>query len=77
MPSPRRFLVASTSLPLALDWGWNVSLYVGMLLALLLLLMLLLWVLLRQLRNSVGNSTLQPARSFRQPSLAQRCQYVL
>lgn len=77
MPAPRRFLVASTSLPLALDWGWNLGLYVGMLLGLLTLLLLLLWILLRQLRNSVGKSSLQPMRSFRQPHFEQRFQHVL
>lgn len=76
MPAPKRFLVASTSLPLALGWGWNLSLYVGMLLGLLTLMLLLLWMLLKQLRNSVGKSTLQPARSFRQPYREQRLQHV-
>ncbi|XP_069557930.1 annexin A5a [Brachyistius frenatus] len=60
MPAPRKFLVASTSLPLALDWGWNLSLYVGLLLGLLTLLMLLLWMLLKQLSNTVAKSMLQP-----------------
>ncbi len=77
MPAPRRFLVESTSLPLALGWGWNLSLYVGMLLGLLTLMLLLLWMLLKQLRNSVGKSTLQPFRSFRQPHFEQRLQHVL
>ncbi|XP_038867575.1 annexin A5-like [Salvelinus namaycush] len=66
MPSPRRFLVASTSLPVALGWGWNLSVYLGLLLLLLLLMGLLLWMLLKQLRNSVGSS-LQPGRSLRDP----------
>ncbi|XP_028272778.1 annexin A5a [Parambassis ranga] len=61
MPAPRKFLVASTSLPLALGWGWNLSLYVGMLLGLLVLMMLLLWMLIKQLRNTVAKSMLQPA----------------
>ncbi|XP_054453115.1 annexin A5a [Anoplopoma fimbria] len=52
MPAPRKFLESSTSLPLALDWGWNLSLYVGMLLGLLVLMLLLLWMLLKQLSNS-------------------------
>ncbi|XP_068596752.1 annexin A5a [Brachionichthys hirsutus] len=43
MPAPRKFLVASTTLPLALGWGWNLSLYVGLLLGLLTLMLLLLW----------------------------------
>lgn len=77
MPAPRKFLVASTSLPLALGWGWNVSLYVGMLLGLLMLMLLLLWMLLKQLSNSVGKCTLQPGRSFRQPCFEQRFQHVL
>lgn len=77
MPAPRKFLVASTSLPMALGWGWNLCLYVGLLLTLLLLLLLLLWMLLRQLRNSVGKSILQPARSFRQPYLDHSCHFVL
>ncbi|KAI3351446.1 hypothetical protein L3Q82_020301 [Scortum barcoo] len=77
MPAPRTFLVAPTSLPLALSWGWNLSLYVGMLLGLLMLMLLLLWMLLKQLRNSVGKSTLQPARSFRQPHFEHRLQHVL
>lgn len=72
MPAPKRFLVESTSLPMALGWGWNLSLYVGMLLGLLTLMLLLLWMLLKQLRHSVGKSTLQPVRSFRQPRLDQR-----
>ncbi len=77
MPAPRKFLVASTSLPLALGWGWNLSLYVGMLLGLLVLMLLLLWMLLKQLRNSVGKSTLQPVRSFRQPHFEHRLQHLL
>lgn len=77
MPAPRRFVVASTSLPLALGWGWNLSLYVGMLLGLLMLMMLLLWMLLKQLRNSVAKSMLQPVRSFRQPCFEQRLERVL
>lgn len=77
MPAPKKFLVASTSLPMALGWGWNLSLYVGMLLGLLTLMLLLLWMLLKQLRNSVGKSTLQPVRSFRQPHFEQRFQHVL
>ncbi len=59
MPSPWRFLVASTSLPLTAGWGWNLSVYVGLFTVLLVLMGLLLWMLLKQLRNSVGNSTLQ------------------
>lgn len=77
MPVPKRFKVASTSLPLAVGWGWNLSLYMGMLLGLLTLMLLLLWMLLRQLRNSVGKSTLQPVRSFRQLRFDQRFQNVL
>nr|XP_046263015.1 annexin A5a [Scatophagus argus] len=73
MPAPKKFLVASTSLPLALDWGWNLSLYVGILLGLLTLMLLLLWMLLKQLRNSVGKSMLQPVRSFRQPHALNVC----
>lgn len=76
MPAPRRFLVASTSLPLALGWGWNLSLYVGMLLGLLTLMLLLLWVLIKQLSNSVGKATLQPVRSLRQPRFEQRRQHL-
>lgn len=76
MPAPKRFVVASTSLPLALGWGWNLSLYIGMLLGLLTLMLLLLWMLFKQLRNSVGKSMLQPARSFRQPCLEPRFQQV-
>ncbi|TNN47955.1 hypothetical protein EYF80_041848 [Liparis tanakae] len=77
MPAPRKFLVASTSLPLALDWGWNLSLYVGILLGLLVLMLLLLWMLLKQLSNSVTKSSLQPVRSFRQPCCEQRLRHVL
>lgn len=77
MPAPRKFLVASTSLPLSLGWGWNLSLYVGILLGLLTLMMLLLWMLLRQLKNSEGKSTLQPIRSFRPPHFEQRLQYMM
>lgn len=77
MPAPRKFLVASTTLPLALGWGWNISLYFGMLFGLLTLMLLLLWMLLRQLRNSVSKTMLQPARSFRQPCFDQRFQHVL
>lgn len=76
MPAPKRFVVASTSLPLALGWGWNLSLYVGMLLGLLTLMLLLLWMLLKQLRNSVGKSMLQPARSFRQPCMEPKFHHV-
>ncbi|XP_060935194.1 annexin A5a [Limanda limanda] len=75
MPAPRKFLVASTSLPLALGWGWNLSLYVGMLLGLLLLMMLLLWMLLKQLSHSVAKSMMQPVRSFRKPGVEQRLQH--
>ncbi|XP_049340174.1 small integral membrane protein 43-like [Astyanax mexicanus] len=67
MPAPKKFLVASTSMPLAMEWGWNVSVYLGILMLLLLLMGLLLWMLLKQLRNSVGNSALHPSRSFRGP----------
>ncbi|XP_067375504.1 small integral membrane protein 43-like [Channa argus] len=77
MPAPRKFLVASTSLPLELGWGWNLSLYVGLFFGLLMLMMLLLWMLLKQLRNSVAKSTLQPGRSFRQPCFERRIQHVL
>lgn len=77
MPVPKRFKVASTSLPLAMGWGWNLCLYMGLLAGLLTLLLLLLWMLLRQLRHSVGKSTLQPVRSFRQLPLDQRFQNVL
>ncbi|KAK5896677.1 hypothetical protein CesoFtcFv8_009815 [Champsocephalus esox] len=77
MPAPRQFLAESTSLPLALDWSVNLSLYVGLLLGLLTLMLLLLWMLLKQLSNSVGKSSLQPGRSFRQPGLDQRLQHVL
>lgn len=59
MPSPRRFLVASTTLPLTLGWGWNLIVYVGLFTILLVLMGLLLWMLLKQLRNSVG-SNFQP-----------------
>lgn len=74
MPSPRRYLVASTSLPLTLSWGWNLALYLGMLLLLLLLLVLLLWLLLRQLRYSVGSRG-PPSRSLSEICLGLRCQY--
>lgn len=67
MPSPRKFLVASTSLPMALSWGWNLAIYLGLCSLLLLLMLLLLVVLLKQLRNSVGGSALQPCRSVREP----------
>ncbi|GLD70493.1 annexin A5a [Lates japonicus] len=77
MPAPRKFLVASTSLPLALGWGWNLSLYLGILFGLLILMMLLLWMLLKQLGNSVAKSMLLPARSFRQPGFEHRLQHVL
>lgn len=77
MPVPKRFKVASTSLPLAVGWGWNLSLYMGMLIGLLTLMLLLLWMLLRQLRNSVGKSTLQPVRTFRQLRFDPRFQNVL
>lgn len=77
MPVPKRFKVASTTLPLAVGWGWNLCLYMGMLVGLLTLMLLLLWMLLRQLRHSVGKSTLQPVRSFRQLPLDQRFQNVL
>ncbi|KAF6731592.1 hypothetical protein FQA47_025584 [Oryzias melastigma] len=77
MPAPKKFLVASTSLPLALGWGWNLSLYLGMLLGLLILLVLLLWMLLKQLRNSLAKSVLQPARSMRQPHSDRRLQRAL
>lgn len=77
MPVPKRFLVTSTSLPLALSWGWNLSLYMGMLIGLLMLMLLLLWMLLKQLRNSAGKSMLQPARSFRQSHFDRRLQHVL
>ncbi|XP_053284358.1 annexin A5a [Pleuronectes platessa] len=76
MPAPRKFLVASTSLPLALGWGWNLSLYVGMLLGLLILMMLLLWMLLKQLSNSVAKSMMQPVRSFRKPGIERRFQHA-
>lgn len=77
MPAPRKFLVASTSLPLAISWGWNLSLYVGILLGLLLLMLMLLWVLLKQLRHSVAKSMLQPVRSFRKPCFEPSFQQVL
>lgn len=67
MPAPRRFLVASTSMPLAVGWGWNVCIYLGLLTLLLLLMGLLLWVVLKQLGNSVGNGAMQSRRSFREP----------
>ncbi|CAL9706499.1 unnamed protein product [Knipowitschia caucasica] len=76
MPAPRRFLVASTTLPLALGWGWNISLYLGILFGLLSLMLLLLWMLMKQLRNSVSKSSLQPTRSFRQPPSDHRLQRV-
>ncbi|KAK7922191.1 hypothetical protein WMY93_009093 [Mugilogobius chulae] len=72
-----KFLVASTTLPLALGWGWNISLYLGMLFGLLTLMILLLWMLMKQLRNSVSKTLLQPVRSFRQPCFDQRLQHVL
>ncbi|XP_064198140.1 small integral membrane protein 43-like [Anguilla rostrata] len=76
MPSPRRFLETSTSFPLAAGWGWNVCIYLGLFAALFLLMVLLLWLLIRQLRNSVGNSALQPGRSVREP-LGQVREHVL
>lgn len=66
MPAPRRFLVASTSMPLAVGWGWNICVYFGLLTLLLLLMGLLLWMVLKQLRNSVGNVAMQSGRSFRE-----------
>lgn len=65
MPVPKRFKVASTSLPLAVGWAGNLSLYLGLLVGLLALLLLLLWMLLGQLRNSAGKSAHQPVRSAR------------
>ncbi|KAJ8384863.1 hypothetical protein AAFF_G00197730 [Aldrovandia affinis] len=62
-----RFLVASTSLPLGVGWGFDLCVYLGMFSTLFLLLLLLLWVLIRQLRNSVGNTALQSNRSSREP----------
>lgn len=67
MPAPRRFLVTSTSMPLAVGWGWNVCVYLGLLSLLLLLMGLLLWMVLKQLKNSVGNGAMQSSRSFREP----------
>ncbi|XP_047658025.1 small integral membrane protein 43-like [Tachysurus fulvidraco] len=67
MPAPRRFLVASTSMPLEMGWGWNICVYLGLLTLLLLLMGLLLWMVLKQLRNSVGNTAMQSGRSFREP----------
>lgn len=67
MPSPQRFIVASTSLPMAVSWGWNLTIYLGLCSLLLLLMGLLLWMVLKQLRNSVGGSVLQPCRSVREP----------
>ncbi|KAG9339869.1 hypothetical protein JZ751_022374 [Albula glossodonta] len=67
MPSPRRFLVASTSLPLGMGWGRDLCVYLGIFSTLFLLLLLLLWILIRQLRNSVGNGMLQPKHSARDP----------
>ncbi|KAM8909986.1 annexin A5a isoform 2-T2 [Spinachia spinachia] len=64
MPAPRKFLVASTSLPLALDWGWNLGLYVAILLGLLVLMMLLLWMLLKQLSNSAYRGSVRPFVNF-------------
>ncbi|CAL8261745.1 unnamed protein product [Lota lota] len=58
MAPPRRYLVASTSLPLALGWGVNLGLYLGLLLLLLLLLVAVVWLLLRQLQHSGGSITL-------------------
>lgn len=69
MPSPRRFVAASSSLPFAVSWGWNLTIYLGLCSLLLLLMGLLLWMVLKQLRNSVGGSALQPCRSVREPHL--------
>ncbi|KAJ8382682.1 hypothetical protein SKAU_G00034600 [Synaphobranchus kaupii] len=71
-----RFLETSTTYPLAAGWGLNICIYLGLFTALLLLMVLLLWLLIRQLRNSVGNSALQPGRSVREP-LAQIREHVL
>ncbi|KAJ8385178.1 hypothetical protein AAFF_G00192290 [Aldrovandia affinis] len=67
MPSPRRFLDGSTSLPLSAGWGLNLCIYLGLFSTLFLLMVLLLWQLIRQLGNSVGNSAVQPRRSIREP----------
>ncbi|KAL4641778.1 hypothetical protein GN956_G10869 [Arapaima gigas] len=67
MPSPKVFLVVSTSWPVAVDWGWNLCIYLGMFAVLLLLMALLLWLLIKQLRDSVGNTVLNPGRSVREP----------
>ncbi|XP_039607079.1 small integral membrane protein 43-like [Polypterus senegalus] len=67
MPSPRRFIVTSTSLPLNVDWDLNILIYVAIFLLLFLLLVLLLFLVIKQLRNSVAAVALQPSRSVREP----------
>ncbi|XP_058841604.1 small integral membrane protein 43-like [Acipenser ruthenus] len=60
MPSPQRFIVASTSLPIKVDWDLNILIYMTIFIALLLLLVLLLILVIKQLRNSVAAVALQP-----------------
>ncbi|XP_048827070.1 small integral membrane protein 43-like [Brienomyrus brachyistius] len=67
MPAPRMSLVPSASWPVAVDWAWNLGIYVAMFSAMLLLMLLLLWLLIKQLRDSVGNAALKPGPSIRRP----------
>ncbi|XP_069050461.1 small integral membrane protein 43-like [Lepisosteus oculatus] len=68
MPSPRRFVVTSTSLPVNMDWDLNLLIYLGIFALLLLLLVLLLCLVIKQLRNSVAAAgALQPSRSVKEP----------
>ncbi|XP_043917468.1 small integral membrane protein 43 [Protopterus annectens] len=67
--APRRFIPASASLPVKINWEFNLLIYLAIFFLLLLLIVLLLFVVLKQLKNSVATAPGQSSRSLREQSV--------